>query len=159
MPEITEKIRAIFREEGVRLIEPLSKAIQKTQDDVLLIKDDITGIREVVDSHTVTLDAVVSTLEDVKTDLVGVHETVDSHTAILDNHTAILENHTDILDSHTSILDNHTDILDSHTLSLDGIVGSLEDMRTESVVTKHRIDRHEGWIGQLAQKTKLKLSH
>ncbi len=152
MPEVTEKIRAIFREEGALLIEPLSKAIQRTQDDVLLIKNDVSGLKNDV-------SGLKGDVSDLKSDMSGVKEDISD---LKSDMSGVKEDISDLKSDMSDVKDDITgirEVVDSHTVTLDGMAGSLEIMRTELSVSKYRLDRHEGWITKLAQKTKLKLSH
>ncbi len=47
------------------------------------------------------------------------------------------------------------EVVDSHTVSLDGIVKILEQHTTEFAAVKIRLDRHEGWIREIATKIAL----
>ncbi len=43
--------------------------------------------------------------------------------------------------------------------TVDGIVGRLDTDETERAALGNQVDRHEGWIRQIAKKTDVKLSY
>ncbi|MDP2676652.1 MAG: hypothetical protein Q8O83_03130 [bacterium] len=43
------------------------------------------------------------------------------------------------------------------TVSIDKLTKAMEDMHKEYVITKHRLDRHETWLKQIAEKVGIKL--
>ncbi len=45
----------------------------------------------------------------------------------------------------------------SLTNSIDKLVGGIDDLRTEYASITHKIDRHEKWIEQIAEKVGLRL--
>jgi hypothetical protein len=60
------------------------------------------------------------------------------------------------IDKRFEKVDLRFDALESR---MDGFAKQLEDFRHESIVRDARADRHERWIGQLADKTRLKLEY
>ncbi|MBI2448105.1 hypothetical protein HYV44_00895 [Candidatus Microgenomates bacterium] len=43
------------------------------------------------------------------------------------------------------------------TISVDGMSGSMDDLKVEYLATRMKIDRHERWIQQIADKVGVKL--
>lgn len=82
--------------------------------------------------------------------LASVTKTVDTVAV----HTASLV--TDMMDVKKQIKEIRL-TLDSHTNALDQLVKQTKDWNTEMVMVRARLDRHDQWFKQIAEKVDVKL--
>ena len=63
------------------------------------------------------------------------------------------------LSTRGSIFDNDFPLRQALTTSVDKLVKAVTDLKTEYADITYKIDRHERWLEQLAEKVGLKLEH
>lgn len=100
----------------------IMKAIQSTNDNIVLIWENMDYHDTVLDKHTNILEEHTRILEEHT-------KILNEHTRILNEHTRILNEHTKILEEHTKLLQEHSELLKEHSNKLDNITIELKKIR------------------------------